>query len=1452
MRTHIYGLVIVLFVLVGGVIFSERNLTAGPLPAELEVIGQIGGGVYTVEVADGRAVIGLGRRLALLDLADPANPTWIGQSGLFDETIQDVAFAGQFAYALEGENLHVVDVTNPAAPVSVETLDLEVGGRMLQLVGSTLFVANGYERPQMVFDVSQPAKPIVVGGLDACAEELQVAGNYAYLAGCDYFRVFDISQPASSHQLGELEVWDASGVFVAGRYAYLTTYDDLAVIDIVDPAAPKRVGWIEVEQPQDVIVRDHYAFVINADAALFVFDVSDPLHPDQLSAYGASGGDGHRLVLAGDFAYVASGGGGLRVFAVAQPGSLHLLDGFVRLGAVSDVSVAGRYAYVADLSSGLYSLDTSDPTAPVILSRLALAWAPRVIRVSGDYAYLGCDEGVLVVDVRNPATMNVVGDYTMPWVRDLVVSGHLAYVVGDYQLHILDIADPTRPREIGIFTDIGMTSVDVVSTANGVLAYIGSKGLLIVDVSDPTRPHVVATYGQQADYWIRDLAADERYVYLLNDQGFEIIDVSTPTAPFEAGSGGGTGSSLDIAGNLAFVASWGEIHVIEISDRQQPRVVGRTTDSGLNKVVTAGPDIYLAHGGNGLTLAHYIPAVASAWWQEAETATLTPPMAPIADASACGGGYVVSTAPYPQGAAAFTFDAPAAGNYFVWARVMGLGWNQNSFWVSVDGGLEYHYEIPPFDGQWKWGWDLVHSDQGRALPIGLTGGTHIVRFRSREPNARLDTLYLTNHPDYAPGQSAPCHQPATPTPTLTATLTPTPTATPIPTATPPNQTLEFVSQWGGSPYGPEMNDVRAVQGNHAYLATGLQVAIVDTGTMPFHELGRTPPLPGSLQQILPAGAALMVMAGGLVIVDIADPVHPLVAAHLPAYQGRLHLDGSRLYVLGDNQRWLLDVADPWHPALLTSAPATSRLPDDLDGHYAYEVRGWRLLIYDLANLASPPVVGVYSIPLGQQFDLRAYAAGVVYLLASPYCGIKVKCNTLLLVDVTDPVHPQGAGEFKVPKGGYINSFATRGRSLYINQTYYDGDGSILAYDMSDPNSPILVAERVLEVGGRSILASESRLYLQKWNRFARISEWHVFDPDQALAPMADFTHAFVQDTLSSGENLHVQTLYGMQALDVRDPLRPSVVASYGHEFSLNIDDPHLFLDGDRLYLRLTVEDDSGVRFADSVDALDFSGPRLWGVWAWYDYEEWAPWIHISSGYVFAHIYLHYYPAGLQIIDARDLANVQSLGRFNLGMSDVVVREPFAFVIDGSRFAIIDLSHPADVIGSLDFGANLLRLFVAGQVAYMLADGPQLRLVDISHPTHPAPLGQAALSTTDPVKDLYVEGNRAYVAAGSRVLSIDVSDPWRPFQAGLYNLSAPIEGLSARGDAIHVAAGYSGLVTLRDPSASNPTATVTPTLAPASTPTSTMTVSPTPTPTRAAMLSLWLPLIRNTTTAPGWE
>ncbi len=176
---------------------------------------------------------------------------------------------------------------------------------------------------------------------------------------------------------------------------------------------------------------------------------------------------------------------------------------------------------------------------------------------------------------------------------------------------------------------------------------------------------------------------------------------------------------------------------------------------------------------------------------EAEEGTRTGSMQLGADPGASTCQYVSDAVPFSGSAVTFAITVPYPGDYYLWARAKGTGWNNNSFFVWVDGSAPFHYEIGQLNNQWTWGWEPVHPEGQAVEPISLNSGTRILGFGSRESLARLDTVLLVNRSHYVPTQYAPCGSTATLTPTGTPTRTPTATPTPSPTpTTTPTPTLK--------------------------------------------------------------------------------------------------------------------------------------------------------------------------------------------------------------------------------------------------------------------------------------------------------------------------------------------------------------------------------------------------------------------------------------------------------------------------------------------------------------------------------------------------------------------------------------------------------------------------------------------------------------------------------------
>ncbi|MDH7489745.1 MAG: SdrD B-like domain-containing protein, partial [Anaerolineae bacterium] len=139
--------------------------------------------------------------------------------------------------------------------------------------------------------------------------------------------------------------------------------------------------------------------------------------------------------------------------------------------------------------------------------------------------------------------------------------------------------------------------------------------------------------------------------------------------------------------------------------------------------------------------------------------------------------YVDSPPASGGGNVRISVNIPVASGYYVWLRVYGPNTNSNSFWVSVDEGLEYSMEFTP--GSWQW------ERLGGSNPVrfNLNAGWHRIMVGQKEVGARVDAIVVSDNGSLSPTIPNPCYTP-TPTPTNTPAYTPTPTRTPTPSRTP--------------------------------------------------------------------------------------------------------------------------------------------------------------------------------------------------------------------------------------------------------------------------------------------------------------------------------------------------------------------------------------------------------------------------------------------------------------------------------------------------------------------------------------------------------------------------------------------------------------------------------------------------------------------------------------------
>ncbi|HEY3361147.1 MAG TPA: hypothetical protein VGK06_04770 [Methanosarcina sp.] len=166
-----------------------------------------------------------------------------------------VDVVGNYAYIGQGQDLVILDITNPSSPVSVGrtmTKNLISG---VKISGNYAYLAAG-DNGLVIVDVSNPSSPVLKGSYDTpgYASSIAISGNYAYLAD-DYngLDIIDISNPSSPIVEGGLDsLWGIGDVSISDNITYVTDSNNGILILKTDLEHPvTSVGNLSITQPEN-------------------------------------------------------------------------------------------------------------------------------------------------------------------------------------------------------------------------------------------------------------------------------------------------------------------------------------------------------------------------------------------------------------------------------------------------------------------------------------------------------------------------------------------------------------------------------------------------------------------------------------------------------------------------------------------------------------------------------------------------------------------------------------------------------------------------------------------------------------------------------------------------------------------------------------------------------------------------------------------------------------------------------------------------------------------------------------------------------------------------------------------------------------------------------------------------------------------------------------------------
>lgn len=483
--------------------------------------------------------------------------------------IYDLDARPPYAYALERENLRVLDIRDPTRVQEVANLEFE-GPRLRSVLhGSHLYLA-GFREPLAVVDIADPKVPRWIG------EHPEVDGTVSIFLHDE--RLYVVRKKPGALLLDVLDPRHGSELPVR-----------LATLDLHVDAGPgfEYGGLAHDAGHLYILVRPHEA----PQNEILVVDIGDPSSPTlagrMLLPEGLAYND---LEVRGHLAYLLTRGSwGLAVFRISSTGALEQLGVVTdpRLWFGVDMMLNGDAIYATFKGEALLAtFDVGDPRHP----RLAHVFAPKDwhaaalgFSMAEDRLYVSGDAGPSsIFDVRDSLSPRYVGrwDYRGGWAADVEFHNQIAVILSRwFGIFLYDFSDPTTPRRLGSYSPgVSFRQVQFAAHRNRALLTFDSHPAELLDLAVPAAPVVLQRFPISEPVTASALTSTHA---ILGSAAGNVTVIDLQTSRTSTLSLAAPVTDVALHGLRATVAhADGTISVLSLEDPGKPGLIGRTMAVG--------------------------------------------------------------------------------------------------------------------------------------------------------------------------------------------------------------------------------------------------------------------------------------------------------------------------------------------------------------------------------------------------------------------------------------------------------------------------------------------------------------------------------------------------------------------------------------------------------------------------------------------------------------------------------------------------------------------------------------------------------------------------------------------------------------------------------------------------------------------------------------------------------
>jgi hypothetical protein len=509
--------------------------------------------VNDIRFVDDLAIMGTSESGGILiyDITGPTAPELMGSKVIPGETTQ-VVLNGYIACVASdltsSGTLSLVDVSDPERPELLATVETAGQAMTVTAKGDHVYVATAYPTYSLqIFEISDPAAPVLIETitLSTTVGELKVDDDFLFLVGGSIdLRIYDLSLPADPQPVGELLISGkvSYGLAILGDEVFLCQGQDGGqLVDISDLTNPAAMGTVQFPDGDCRRARGHEGLIYTTldDAGLAVINYEGTETPQTAAAvtlpYWYEPDESTPMEIGENHVYVGSY---TTLYIVDISESLtpqYMSQIFFTGHYFNNLAVNEPYVYLS-LHDALYEenywriVDVSDPSAPVSVSTWDEGAGGTEIHCMGDYLILPIRGGVAVHDVSDPQSPGYVSSYTIAEASnefpEVSVSGRTVFMAMDesgfYSVDFSDIPGPQIMQHLP-----AVTSGRALDRVGDLLYHFSLPGFTVttIDVGDPADMIVLGYNNLDLPDYL-DMTITESHAYFSSVLGLKTFELS--------------------------------------------------------------------------------------------------------------------------------------------------------------------------------------------------------------------------------------------------------------------------------------------------------------------------------------------------------------------------------------------------------------------------------------------------------------------------------------------------------------------------------------------------------------------------------------------------------------------------------------------------------------------------------------------------------------------------------------------------------------------------------------------------------------------------------------------------------------------------------------------------------------------------------------------------------------